>query len=288
MKLIRTVFIASILSFFSCSSEMTYEQKVSKYLELSNKSSSLIEEGKYKESIDYSKAAIDITDTLPAAIYLKGLALLKLNKLEEAEEDFSKVIEIEGYSSKAYKERAKVYFKTGDSDFIDDIDTFLENHPENEEAHILRRDYLEKKGDYDGAINEYSLAITKHKDSIELLNKRANLYFKNGDYQKSVQDYEMILKKDPENKKVKARKAEILALMDTNGNRNIFIAILISIYLIYGSLSYFILKPLVAKKAITQIGGELEVSKDPLIWLLPILLTSLFVYFLYNDLIPKF
>lgn len=288
MKLIRTVFIAFILSFFSCSSEMTYEQKVSKYLELSNKSSSLIQEGKYKESIDYSKAAIDITDTLPSAIYLKGLALLELNKLEEAEEDFSKVIEIEGDSSKAYKERAKIYFKTGDSDFIDDIDTFLENHPENEEAHILRRDYLEKKGDYDGAINEYSLAITKHKDSIELLVKRAGLYFKNGDYQKSVQDYEKILKKDPENKEVKARKVEILALMDTNENRNIFITILVSIYLIYGGLSYFIFKPLVAKKAMTQIGGELEVSKDPLIWLLPILLTSLFVYILYNDLIPKF
>jgi tetratricopeptide (TPR) repeat protein len=288
MKLIRTVFIASILSFFSCSSEMTYEQKVNKYHELSNKSSTLIEEGKFKLSIDYSKAAIDITDTLPTAIYLKGLALLELNKLEEAKEDFSKVIEIEGDSSRAYKERAKVYFKTSDSDFIDDIDTFLEYHPENEEAHILKRDYFERNEDFGGAINEYNFAINKYKDSIELLEKRAALYYKNSDYKESIQDYEKIIKLEPENENAKIKKAQILALLNTNGDKNIFFMILILIYLIYACLSYFIFKPIVAKKAITQIGGEFEISKDPLIWILPILLTCLFLYLLYNDLIPKF
>jgi tetratricopeptide (TPR) repeat protein len=288
MKIIRIILIASILFFFGCSTELTYEEQVNKYNELSNRSSSLIEEGKYTDALYFSKAAIEITDTLPIAIYLKGLALLELHELEEAEESFSKVIEMEGESSWAYIDRAKVYLKTGDSDFIDDIDTFLENHPENDDAHLLKRNYLEMKEDFGGAINEYSLAINKYKDSIELLEKRATLYYKNSDYKESVQDYDKILKLEPENENAKIKKAQILALLNTNGDKNIFFAILILIYLIYACLSYFIFKPIVAKKAITQIGGEFVISKDPLIWILPILLTCLFFYFIYNDLIPKF
>lgn len=288
MKLPKNLLILVTLIIFSCSSDLSYEQQVKNYTLYINKSDSLIKKEKFKEAISYSNAAIEITDTVPIALYLKGLACYKLDWLEEAEENFSKVIEIEGNTSGAYKDRAKVFLKNDDSDFIDDIDVFLKNYPNDEEALTLKRDYLENKEDYDEAISEYNLAISKNKNDISLLTKRADLYFKNGDYEKSIQDYEQILELNPDNEKIKIKKNDILSLIDNNSNRNILIAILISFYLFYLALSFFILKPLTNKKAISQIGGEFELSKDPLIWVLPILLTITFFVLLLTNLIPNF
>lgn len=288
MKLSKTLLILSTIIFFSCSSDESYEQQVKNYTEFINKSNTSLKEEKYREAIIYSDKAIAITDTVPIAIYIKGLALFKLNMFEEAEESFSKVIEIEGETSGAHKDRAKVYLKNDDNDFIDDINIYLKNHPNDEESLILKREYLENKEDFKNAINEYNLAINKNKNDISLLTKRAELYFKNGEYENSIKDYEQILVLNPENENIKTKKNDILSLMNKNSNRNYFIIILISIYLIYVAISFLLFKPLVNKKAVTQIGGEFEVSKDPLIWILPILLTITFFTLYFSNLIPNF
>jgi tetratricopeptide (TPR) repeat protein len=288
MKILKTVIILSALVLFSCGSDISYEQQVKNYTFYVNNSESLIKKEKYKDAIRQSNSAIEITDTLPIAIYLKGLASYKLDWFEEAEDNFSKVIEIEGQTSKAYKDRAKVYFKTGDSDFIDDIDIFIKNYPNDEEALKLKRDYLENKEDYDEAITEYNLAISKNENDISLLTKRADLYFKNGNYKKSIKDLEQILKLKPDNESIKTKKNNILSLMNNNSDRNIFLAILISFYLIYVVISFRILKPLVNKKAISQIGGEIEISKDPLILILLIILGITFFTLLFTNSIPNF
>lgn len=288
MKILKTLLILLTLIFYSCGSDLSYEQQVKNYTFYINKSDSLIKIENYKDAIRYSNSAIEITDTVPIAFYLKGLASYKLNWLDAAEDNFSKVIEIEGPTSFAYKDRAKVYFKNDDSDFIDDIDVFIKNNPNDEEALKLKRDYFEKKEDYDEAITEYNLAISKNKNDISLLAKRADLFFKNGEYKNSIKDYEQILKLNPDNENIKTKKDNILSLMNKNSNRNILIAILISIYLIYVTISIFILKPLVNKKAVSQIGGEFEISKDSLIWILPIILTITFFILLFTNSIPNF
>jgi tetratricopeptide (TPR) repeat protein len=288
MKLYKTLFILSTLIFFSCSSDISYEQQVKTYNLYTKKTDSLIELKKYNEAMSYINAAIEITDTVPIAFYLKGSVSFKLNRLEDAEENFSKAIEMEGEKSKTYKDRAKVYLKMGDSDFLDDINIHIKNYPNDDEALMLKRDYLEEKEDYDEAINEYNLAISKNKDDISLLIKRADLFFKNGDYENSIKDYEQILKLNPGNEDIKTKKDDILSLMNKNTNRNILIVILLSFYLIYVAISFLILKPLANKKAFSQIGGEFEISKDPLIWILPIILTITFFTLFFTNLIPNF
>lgn len=288
MKTFKTVIIFSLFIFFSCGSDLNYEQQIKNYNYYVNKSDSLIKIKKYKESFGYSNAAIEITDTIPNAFYLKGIASFKLNWFEESKDFFSEVIEIEGEKSLAYKDRAKVYFKTGDSDFLDDIEIFIKNYPNDEEALKLKRDYLESKEDYDNAITEYNLAISKNKNDTLLLAKRANLFFKNGDYKKSIIDYEQILKLYPNNENIKTKRNNILLLINKNNNRNILIGLLVAIYIIYIVISFFVLKPIVNKKAINQIGGEFELLKDPLIWGLPIILTITFLTLLFTNLIPNF
>ena len=51
----------------------------------------------------YSNAAIAITDTLSKAFYTKGISFFELNYLEDAEENFNEVIEIEGVREFAYR-----------------------------------------------------------------------------------------------------------------------------------------------------------------------------------------
>lgn len=288
MKIFKTLLILSTLILFSCSSDVSYEQQVKTYNLYTKKTDSLIELKKYNEAMYYIDSAIEITDTVPIAIYLKGFVSYKLNQLKDAEENFTKAIEIEGAKSKTYKDRAKVYLKMGDSDFLDDINFHIKNYPNDEEALKLKRDYLENKEDYDDAITEYNLAISKDKNSISLLTKRADLYFKNGDYEKSIKDLEQILKIEPDNASIKTKKDNILALINNNSNRNTFLAILILFYLIYVVISFRVLKPLVKKKAKSQIGGKYELSKDPLIWILPIILTITFFTLLFTNTIPNF
>jgi len=288
MKLSKTLYVLFTLIFFSCSSDISYEQQVKTYNLYTKKTDSLLDLKKYNEAMSYINAAIEITDTVPIAIYLKGFASYKLNRLDDAEESFSKAIELEGEKSKTYKDRAKVYLKMGDSDFLDDINIHIENYPNDEEALRLKREYLEDKEDYNEAINEYNLAISKNKNDISLLTKRADLYFKNGNYEKSIKDLEQILKLKPENESIKTKKDNILSLMNNNSNRNIFLAVLMLFYLIYVVISFRVLKPLVNKKAISQIGGKFELSKDPLIWILPIILTITFFTLLFTNTIPNF
>ncbi|WP_405296660.1 tetratricopeptide repeat protein [Algibacter sp. Ld11] len=288
MKLPKILYILPALIFFSCGSDLSYEQQVTNYNFYIKKSDSLIEQKNYNEAMSYINSAIKITDTIPIAIYLKGFVSYKLDRLDDAEKNFTKAIEMEGEKSKTYKDRAKVYLKMGDSDFLDDINFHIENYPNDEEALTLKRDYLENKEDYDEAINEYNLAINKNKNDISLLTKRADLYFKNGDYEKSIQDYEQVLKLNPDNENIKTKKNDVLLLINNNSNRNILFAILISFYLIYVATSFFILKPLANKKAINQIGGEFEISKDPLIWVLPIVLTIIFLTIYFLNIIPNF
>lgn len=277
-----------ILSLFilSCGDGLTYEQKVKKYNYYTKKSDSLIEIQEYTQALSYINAAIKITDTVPIAFYLKGFASYKLNLLEEAEDNFSIVIKMEGANSKTYKDRAKVYLKNGDRDFLDDINIHIKNYPNDEEALVLRREYFEKRQDFKGAINEYSIAIEKNKNDIGLLTKRADLYFKNGAYVKSIQDYKTLLKLESNNDFFINRKSEIEKLISYKSNRNKFIYILLGIYLIYLPISFFVLRPLVVKKAQNQIGGKFKIKLDPLIWSLPIILFIIFVVSYYMDFIP--
>ncbi|WP_178985640.1 tetratricopeptide repeat protein [Winogradskyella helgolandensis] len=283
----KLLYLVLPLIIFSCSDGLTYDQKIKEYNSYIKITDSLIDIKDYKEAIKYANTAISITDTLSPAFIKKGIACYELNWLEFAEENFDEAIEIEGESSAVYKARALVYLKNNDSDFLDDIDNYLIYFPNDEEAHILKREYFENKEDYGNAISEYNHAIEKYKDSTELYIKRSNLLYLNGDYDETLTDYDKILNLDESNTIILNKKRELLAKLNKKKNMMIFIALLLTSYGAYILLSFYVLKPLVHKKAINQIGGEFKVAKDPLIWGLPIILVITFFTLFFNDLIPN-
>lgn len=272
----------------SCGDGLTYEQKISNYNLYISKADSLFQVNDYEGTVRYANTAIAITDTLSTAFIKKGNACYELNWLECAEENFDKAIKIEGKTSNVYKLRALVHLKNNDSDFLDDINVYIKNHPQDEEAIELRRDYYEEKNHLGNAILEYSNAIKKDSENVNLYAKRGELYFKNGNYEKALEDYNTVLAFNPEHKLIINKKKNLETLIFNNRNRNRFIILLIGIYILYLPLSFFVLKPLVAKKAQNQIGGNLTVLKDPLVWALPIVLFIVFITLYIMDFIPNF
>jgi len=285
-KIICTIIAALLL--VSCGSDLSYQDQIKNYNYLVNKADSLIIVENYNEAYQYANSAIEITDTLPNAFFAKGTAFYRQNRFEKAEENFDEVIDIEGDKSRAYKSRALVYLKMKDSDFLDDIDTYLESYPDDEGAHELRRDYFEAENDFDKAIEEYNIVIKTHKDSVELYVRRSEMYLKNKDYDETLDDYNMVLSMRPDSPDIKSKKTSLEKKINSNKNKNIFIGILIIGFIVYLLLSFLVLKPLALKKAATQVGGEYVVSRDPLVWILPILLLVVFIVMRTFDLIPNF
>lgn len=283
----RKLFIL-VLSLFimSCGDGLTYEQKISNYNLYISKADSLFQVNDYEGTVRYANTAIAITDTLSTAFIKKGNACYELNWLECAEENFDKAIKIEGKTSNVYKLRALVHLKNNNSDFLDDINIYIKNHPKDEEAIVLRRDYFEEKDDFGNAIEEYSNAIKKDSENVDLYIKRGELYFKNGDYKNALEDYNTVLEFVPEDNLINKKKKDLEALMFNNQNRNRFIILLIGVYALYLPLSSFVLKPLVVKKAQNQIGGEFKIKLDPLVWLFPIVLLIIFAVSYYMNIIP--
>ena len=284
----RKILFIVALFFMSCGSDKSYDQQIKEYNYYTKMADSLNKVKKFKESFKYSNAAIAITDTLSKAFYTKGISFFELNYLEDAEENFNEVIEIEGDGSVAFKNRALVHLKNNDSDFLDDMNNYLKFFPEDEEAHQYRREYFENEEDYDNAIEEYDLAIEKHKDSLGLYIKRSNLLYLNGDLDEAIKGYESVLVLNPNNQVALVKKRNLLKEINKKDNLLIFVGLLFLFYIVYVTISFFILKPLVSKKATNQIGGNFIVKRDPLIWILPILLLVCYTLIYFTNLIPNF
>lgn len=283
----KILFIMALF-FMSCGSDKSYDQQIKEYNYYTKMADSLNKVKKFKESFKYSNAAIAITDTLSKAFYTKGISFFELNYLDDAEENFNEVIEIEGDGSVAFKNRALVHLKNNDSDFLDDMNNYLKFFPEDEEAHQYRREYFENEEDYDNAIEEYDLAIEKHKDSLDLYIKRSNLLYLNGDLDEAIKGYERVLVLNPNNQVALVKKRNLLKEINKKDNLLIFVGLLFLFYIVYVTISFFILKPLVSKKATNQIGGNFILERDPLIWVLPIILTITFFTSLFTNTIPNF
>ncbi|NKI25397.1 hypothetical protein HCG49_02345 [Arenibacter sp. 6A1] len=277
MKLLKYYFIVIIsIVLNGCGPNLTYEEQMNSYKENYNKAVTFFDANHFRTAINYADRCISITDTLSVAYYIKGEALLELGELKESEATFDIIIDLEGSKSRAYKNRALVYFRMNDSNFIDDINNYLENYPNDEEAGVLKRTYYESNESFNKAIQEYNIAIEKDNQNVDLYIKRSILFFKNKDFKEALLDCNTISQLSPENLDNIKRKNELEQILYKNNNRNKLLISLGVVYLLYVLLSFFVLKPLVLKKS-NLLGGEIILGKDPLIWLLPIVLLFFFI-----------
>lgn len=216
---IKKTFLLSIsLILVSCHSKLSYKEQIKLYDKYTNSADSLIDIEKYKEAVDISTKAIDITDTLSLAYIKRGYAHIHLNKLSEAEDDFSEAIDIDGENSEAYKGRAiTYYFSNEKGDFIDDINIYIKNHSKDFYSHYLRGEYYTEKKKYEDAIKDLSFCIKLKPNNSSLLIKRGNIYAVNNKDQLSINDFDLYTKLNPnKNNDVINFKMAILYMKDKN------------------------------------------------------------------------
>ncbi|MDO7138945.1 tetratricopeptide repeat protein [Algibacter lectus] len=113
----------------------------------------------YRTAIKYSDKAIDITDTLAIAFKVKGIALYHLNVLDDALVNFDQVISLEGEKSDVFKNRAIIHLKNDDTYFLNDIETYLDTHPYDDEAINMRAAYYQDAFNY---ANEMAFRTIKY------------------------------------------------------------------------------------------------------------------------------
>ncbi|WP_159019751.1 tetratricopeptide repeat protein [Algibacter sp. L3A6] len=113
----------------------------------------------YETAVKYSDKAIDITDTLAIAYKIKGIALYHLNVLDDAIVNFDEVISLEGETSDVFKNRAIIHLKNDDTYFLNDIETYLSTHPNDDEAINMRANYYQNAFNY---ANEMAFRTVKY------------------------------------------------------------------------------------------------------------------------------
>ena len=189
--------------------------------------------GKYEEAIaDYDKAL----EGLPGnkqILFNKAMAQEATKDYAGAELTLSHLLAENPNYDRAYRGRAKLYLSQGDTlKAIADIDTaiilnknihenyvmrahlnFLKNnnfesalidmdeaiklHPQEPEYYNLRAQIKYKLDDYDGAIEDYSLAIEYDKDNLLAFYNRAVLRSEIRDLNRAIDDFSKVLSLNP-------------------------------------------------------------------------------------------
>ncbi len=193
----------------------------------------------FSEKKDYSKA-MELTEQLLSefpessiGLDMKGLLLMKTNKLNEAERYLQKAVKldpnfaiawynlsviarkqekpdlslnylnraltIQADLGKAYFDRALVKKQMGDkSGALDDYNTFIDEQGGNHiEAYLNRGLTLKMLGDFDGALQDINLVIENSDEIASLYKYRGNIHVLMGKTELALQDYNKAIELDP-------------------------------------------------------------------------------------------
>lgn len=136
--------------------------------------------------------------------YQRGASYLKQNKLDDAIGEFSKAIELNHRSDKAYYDRGRAYSAKGDLDsaLADYTQTININSPESiQSAYNNRGQIYAAKGDLDKALDDYTKGIEAMPNPMfsgfryfkgVLHRNRAEIYRQKGEFDKAMEDVRSI------------------------------------------------------------------------------------------------
>lgn len=183
---------------------------------------SLLELGRYGESIKAFEAALTIAPDLAGAHYNLGLAWEGLGQLENALHNYSKAIELEPHDGEAYFRRGGIYFATEQFEkTVEDVTHALELHQDaNAEVaigpYLARGLSLHRLERYDEAIADYGKALSGGpREACEAYFYRALVFIDKGEAFPARADLQAFLTLTPDATGVQAEQArEIIAELD--------------------------------------------------------------------------
>lgn len=189
-----------------------------------DKAMSLFKERKYDECIDAFSAVLESEPDNADVYNNMAVAYSCIGKFEQAENFFTKAIELDPQLAQAYINLSDLYYKAGDlaaavgtlqrgsyelqdnltiahllarvyiddqrwEDAIEELDRVLDGEPENYDAYYDLGHVLFELGDYEGAISNFETVTEYRQDSELLYYSLAQAYEANNELDKAISNY---------------------------------------------------------------------------------------------------
>ncbi len=154
--------------------------------------------GKYQDAIPFFTKAIEANPGSARAFEWRAYAWSVLGKQDKAAADFDEAIRLEPGSTRPYLTRASAALYRGDYDkAIADYDQVLRLDPKDGSAYTNRAGAWADKGEYDKALADANEALRLDAKNVQALTNRAAAWNGKGEYEKAVADLNEAVRLDP-------------------------------------------------------------------------------------------
>ncbi len=159
-------------------------------------------EGNFELAIEHFSRCIEEGELTPVssvtAHYNRGTAHQQNGELDEAIQDYDKVIGLDPNHLPAFYNRGTIYESRGDyGRAIADYKEVVRLNPAHPYAHVNRGNSYQRLGQYDRAIQDYDEVIRLYPQLALAYYNRGNAYYHTSQHAEAVRDYEEAIRLDP-------------------------------------------------------------------------------------------
>ena len=161
------------------------------------------EEGQYEQAVASFQEAIAESNTEPLYYISQGMAHIELRNYEEAHKSFDYALGVDAESGLVYRGKGIAYLKAGDyTAAIEAFNSALAcagGHVSQTEFDVLkyRGEAETASGNYDAAVETYSILLDVEKKPEDNYYLRGNVYAMKGEIEKAVADFDSLIKEKP-------------------------------------------------------------------------------------------
>ena len=157
------------------------------------------------EVVDHTTKAIEINSSMKEAYFLRGKALMLLEKRKNAIQDFTRAIALDDRFAEAYEMRGKCYSEKilgGEERAIADLRKANKLKPNDATFHFNLGSVFIRTDEFHRAIEELTLAIQLDPKMLMAYRRRGYCRYHLKHYERAVEDYSFVLHNEPENIKI--------------------------------------------------------------------------------------
>ena len=151
---------------------------------------------KYSDALTHYAKALKLDED---AITYRRISSCHLNLCDWASaiEAMDKAIGLDPKNDDLLASKAGIYYEAGQVDTaVTIMDEYVERVPDDSWGYYQRAWFKDRIKDYDGALEDFTVAITLNPDDVHSLVSRGNVYLVKGETELAMKDYEEVVQRD--------------------------------------------------------------------------------------------